>query len=158
MSEHPTVTLEPIGVADAGEVLTLQRAAFVTEAQLYGDPGLPPLTETLAALEADLRAGRGFVARAGHRIVGAVRTATRDGRLHIGRLVVAPDVQGRGIGASLLRAAEAAASVPEAVLFTGSRSVANLRFYFYERHGYRETHRAPLGDEVELVHLAKPLR
>ena len=32
---------------DAGELLTLQRAAYVTTAQLYRDPFLPPLLETL---------------------------------------------------------------------------------------------------------------
>ena len=30
--------IEPAGPADAGELLTLQRAAYVTEAQLYDDP------------------------------------------------------------------------------------------------------------------------
>ena len=32
---------------DAGELLTLQRAAYVSTAQLYRDPFLPPLLETL---------------------------------------------------------------------------------------------------------------
>ena len=34
-----------LGVADAGELMTLQRAAYVTEAQLHDQPFLPPLTE-----------------------------------------------------------------------------------------------------------------
>ena len=32
---------------DAGEIMTVQRAAFVREAQLYHDPDVPPLVETL---------------------------------------------------------------------------------------------------------------
>ena len=40
------VRIERADVADAGEVLTLQRAAYVSEAQLHGDPFLPPLVES----------------------------------------------------------------------------------------------------------------
>ncbi|WP_326603631.1 hypothetical protein [Rhodococcus sp. PD04] len=36
--------------ADAGQLLTLQRAAYVTEAQAHRDLELPPLTETLDEL------------------------------------------------------------------------------------------------------------
>lgn len=36
----------------AGEALTVQRAAYVTEAQRYAAPGIPPLTETVDALRA----------------------------------------------------------------------------------------------------------
>ena len=43
-----------LGVADAGEVLTLQRAAYVTEARAHGDLDLPPLLETLAETRAAL--------------------------------------------------------------------------------------------------------
>jgi len=43
-----------LGSGDAGEILTLQRAAFVTEAQLYGDLHLPPLTQTIEDLRAEL--------------------------------------------------------------------------------------------------------
>lgn len=46
--------ISPADDGDAGELLTLQRAAFVTEAQVYGDPRLPALTETLDELRAAL--------------------------------------------------------------------------------------------------------
>ena len=39
--------------ADAGEVLTLQRAAYVSEAQLYNDAFLPALTQTFDVLVVD---------------------------------------------------------------------------------------------------------
>ena len=76
--------------------------------------------------------------------------------LHIGRLPVAPDWQGQGIGSVLLRAVETAAgSAREAALFTGARSTANLRLY--ARHGYVEQRRERLPGGIELVHLSKPL-
>ncbi|HUG86944.1 MAG TPA: hypothetical protein VMM13_20410 [Euzebya sp.] len=40
-------TIRAAGPEDAREMLTLQRAAYVTEAQLYDDPNLPALTQTL---------------------------------------------------------------------------------------------------------------
>lgn len=49
------IRIEPIEVSHAGELLTLRRAAFVTEAQAYGDPNIPPLTQTLSQLREDLQ-------------------------------------------------------------------------------------------------------
>jgi GNAT superfamily N-acetyltransferase len=153
------LTLRPIRPEDAGEVLTLQRAAFVQEAQIYGTPELPPLTQTLAEVEAELAENLGCVAVDGTRIVGAVR-ARRDGELLlVGRLAIAPDQQGRGIGTRLLAAVEergAAVGATEAELFTGSLSEANLRLYL--REGYVETQRVPGDDGVEQVFLRKTLR
>lgn len=152
------LTVRPIRPDDAGEVLTLQRAAFVQEAQIYGTPQLPPLTQTLAELEAELVDNLGCVAVDGTRIVGAVR-ARRDGELLlVGRLTIAPDQQGRGIGTRLLAAVEergAALGATEAELFTGSLSEANLRLYL--REGYVETQRVPGDDGIEQVFLRKPL-
>ena len=39
---------------DAGEILTLQRAAYQSEALLYGDPELPPLLQTIDELREEL--------------------------------------------------------------------------------------------------------
>ena len=56
--------------ADAGELLTLQRAAYMPEGRLNGSRSIPPLTETLDEVAASLRTtGTVLVARAGHRIV-----------------------------------------------------------------------------------------
>lgn len=152
------VTVRPIRAEDAGEVLTLQRAAFVQEALIYGTPDMPPLTQSLEELEAELRENLGCVALAGSRIVGAVR-ARRDGDLLlVGRIAIAPDQQGRGIGTTLLAAVEErgrAAGATEAELFTGSLSEANLRLY--EREGYTETQRVPGDDGIEQVFLRKQL-
>ena len=102
----PTVDLVPLPPDAAGELLTLQRAAYVTEAQLYDDVRLPTLVQTLDDLVDELAGSTCLAAVAGTRLVGAVRTRERDDVLHIGRLVVAPDQQGHGIGTRLLLAAE----------------------------------------------------
>ena len=47
-------SLVRLGAEDAGEVLTLQRAAYVTEAQAHDDLNLPPLRQSLAEVAAEL--------------------------------------------------------------------------------------------------------
>lgn len=147
------ILIEPIQPSDAGEVLTVQRAAFASESIIYGDPAMPPMVQTLEELDAELRTARGWVARIGGRLVGAIRVREDEDAdlLLIGRLAIAPDMQGSGIGRALLEAAEQHSHAAEAELFTGVRSEANIRLY--ESCGYRRTQR--VGDEI---YLRKALR
>ncbi len=149
------VELQPTGPADAGEILTVQRAAYVTEAQVYGDPNLPPLVQTLADLERELRRGLGLKALLGHRLVGAIRARIEGGTCQIGRLAVVPDLQGRGIGTKLLTQLEAqvALDVARYELYVGSLSLPHLRLY--ERFGYTEFRRERMRSNLELVFLQK---
>ena len=149
------VNVRPMTLADAGEVLTVQLAAFVREGQLYGDVDLPPLVESVGQVRADLEHGLGLVALVGTRVVGSVRVRVEGSSLHIGRLAVAPDLQGRGVGALLLARAEQLTGATEALLFTGHRSESNLRLY--ARAGYVELRRVVVDDRVTLVHLRKQL-
>lgn len=142
--------------SDAGEVLTVQRAAFAGEAQAYADPFLPPLVETLAEVEEAIAAGKVLVARLDGRLVGSVRRVVADGEVEVGRLSVAPDLQGRGIGSRLLAAAEDVPGATTASLFTGHLSAANLGLY--RRRGYREFDRRAASAGVELIYLRKPLQ
>jgi predicted N-acetyltransferase YhbS len=150
--------ISPAGPADAGEILTLQRAAFVSEAQLHGDPFLPPLVESLDQLRGVL-AGTAIVLKAtlGARIVGSVRGQFNGRTCLVSRLIVAPDQQGRGIGAALMTSleSEAVQRAEMCVLFTGHLSIGNLRLY--RRLGYTETHRERVADHLTLVHMRKAL-
>jgi Predicted acetyltransferase len=152
MTGEPVI--RPITTDDAGEVLTIQRAAFASEALIYGDPDMPPLTQTLEELEAELVENLGCVAVTDGRLVGAVR-ARRDGDLLlIGRLAIAPDQQGEGLGTLLLSAVEErgrAAGASTAELFTGGLSEANQRLY--EREGYERTETTADGE----IFYRKPL-
>ncbi len=150
------IELSPISVDDAGEVLTIQRAAFVSEALIYGSVDMPPLTQSLEELEGELHESDGWVARVGGRLVGAIRTREADDLLLIGRIAIAPDMQGSGIGSALLEAAESSSGAEQAELFTGSLSEANIRLY--ESCGYVETERVDTGDGVQEVYLRKRLR
>jgi ribosomal protein S18 acetylase RimI-like enzyme len=127
-----TVHIGPLSVEHAGEALTVQRAAYVTEAQHYHAPHIPPLTETVDELRADLGSGvLAFGAWLGTRLAGCVRGRVDADRMEIARFAVAPDLQGRGIGRALLAAVEAAApaTVRTLWLVTGATSETNLRLY-----------------------------
>lgn len=100
-------------------------------------------------------------ARAGRILAGeheAARALADGDTLLIGRIAVAPDVQGEGIGTRLLSALEQrgrASGCREAELFTGSLSEANIELY--EREGYVQTERIDQGDGTATVFLRKRL-
>ncbi|WP_320064713.1 GNAT family N-acetyltransferase [Micromonospora sp. RTGN7] len=150
--------IAPATPADAGEILTVQRAAYVTEAQHYSAPFLPPLTETLDEILAVLAGPTTvLVARAGHRLVGSARALISEGTAHVGRLAVAPDQQGRGIGTLLLTAVEQACAdrASRFALYTGAASQGNLRLY--RRHGYEIVGNRPDDNGISLAMLEKRL-
>ncbi|SEL28885.1 Acetyltransferase (GNAT) family protein [Nonomuraea pusilla] len=139
---------------DAGEILTVQRAAYVAEAQLYGDPFIPPLVESLAQVRKAVETGVALKAVEDSRLVGAVRGRLSGSTCRVGRLVVVPDLQGRGVGTALLTALHERLPQAEAFdLFTGHLSEGNLRLY--HRLGYRETRRERMDDHLTLVHLRR---
>ncbi|WP_069386273.1 GNAT family N-acetyltransferase [Cellulosimicrobium cellulans] len=142
------ITTRLVTDAEAGELLTLRRAAFVTEAQLYGDPNIPPLTQTLHELRDDLAREDVVTIGAwlGPRLVGSVRVEIEGTKATLGRLAVAPDMQGRGIGTQMLF--EVLPYLPEQTseiwVFTGKDSKQNLALY--TRHGYEEQYDKAAGD------------
>jgi tRNA (guanine37-N1)-methyltransferase len=129
--------------ADAGELLTLQRACWIQEALANEMWDVPALHESLEKVLSDLREWTTLVLRHEGRLVGSVR-GRRDGdEWLVGRLMVAPDLQGAGIGRWLLQQAEEAAppDLEWVGLITGARSEDNLRMY--HRAGYRPRREQP---------------
>jgi tRNA (guanine37-N1)-methyltransferase len=153
------LVIGPACTSDAGELFALQQAAFLPEGLLNGSLGIPPLTETLAALRQVLDEGVVLTARRNGRLVGSVRgQSDDDGSWYIGRLMVAPDLQGQGIGRRLLDAIEAKAppGTSHCRLVTGALSASNIAFY--AGRGYLETEADVDPDGVAIVRMAKPLR
>ena len=146
--------IRPARGGDAERLLALQRLCYRGEAELYGDPSIPPLTQTLESLKHDLGTQTVLVACVEGDIVGSVRAEIMGGTCHVGRLIVHPRLQRRGLGARLMREIEG--RFPTAIryeLFTGHRSEDNLRFY--GRLGYAAIRREPVSNRLQLVYLEK---
>jgi len=143
------------GIEDAPAILALQKRAFESEAQIYQDWRIPPLTQTLASLREEFAGSRVLKAiDAAGVIVGSVRAREAGGACHVVRLAVAPQLQGSGIGTRLLRGIEAEFPAAQRFeLFTGSRSEGNIRLY--ERMGYQRFREQVLSPEVTLVFMEK---
>jgi ribosomal protein S18 acetylase RimI-like enzyme len=154
MTAENAIVVERACVEDAGEILALQKLAFRSQAKLYGDDRLPPLTQTLAGLEADFASKVILKASLDGRIVGSVRGYEQEETCHVARLVVLPGRENRGIGTLLMHALEDAfAHAGRFELFTGHRSENSL--YLYKKLGYREFRRERVSDELTLVYMEK---
>ncbi|ACD93820.1 GNAT family N-acetyltransferase [Trichlorobacter lovleyi] len=145
----------PATAEDAAAILALQQAAYQSEAELYQDWSIPPLTQSLSELQQEIATITVLKACQGTRLVGSVRAVQQeDNSVAIGRLIVLPDLQGQGIGSSLMAAIEAAfPTASRFELFTGSLSLRNIRLY--ERLGYTVFARKQLSPQVELVFMEK---
>ena len=150
----PRFRIERATLEDAPAILALQKLAYQSEARLYDDWTLPPLTQTLEDLREEFSASVILKATEAGRLVGSVRAREANGVCQVGRLIVHPELQGRGVGTMLLRQIEA--EFPRArifELFTGSRSEGNMRLY--QRLGYLRSREKVLSPSVTLVFLEK---
>ena len=151
------IEISPANVEDAAAILALQRLAFQTEAPVYDDFTLPPLTESLKDLEAQFSRKRFLKAVERGQIIGSVRGFLDAATLHVQRLIVHPDYRRRGVGAALLSRIETAFPAARRFeLFTGHKSTGNLRLY--ERLGYRAFRQERVNEKVTLVFLEKTFR
>jgi GNAT superfamily N-acetyltransferase len=150
--------IAPLLPVQAGEALTVQYAAYLAEGRRYGTTEIPPLVETRDELVADLVRPDvvGLAAWLGPRLVGSVRLRGVGGPDPVAfvRFSVAPDVQGRGIGAALIDAAHAVLpSGTTSWLVTGVDSAENLALY--RRRGYTERGRERDAAGVALVRMER---
>jgi len=154
-----SVTISGATEQDAEQIFRLQYLCFQSEAALYGNYRIDPLVQSLDSVRKELTTDCVFVARLGDEVVGSVRGhITDDGAASIGKLCVHPRLQGHGIGARLLRAAEAALAENRGAkkfrLHTGHRSEGNLRLY--KKVGYETVGTSEGADGVPMIVLEKP--
>ena len=142
------------GFCDLPAILELQYLAYQSEAELVGSQNIPPLRQTLHEIQTEfedcvfLKA----IDESGG-IIGSVRARSDGGTLYIGRLIVRPDLQGRGIGTALLLAIEQTSPHARYELFTSSRSVRNIALY--ERLGYVRVREEEVSAGLTFVYLQK---
>ncbi len=139
---------------DLFEILELQKLCYFEHAVRYDNLLIPPLTQDLESIKKDLRNGIILKAVIGLNIIGSVRAYEKEKTCCIGRLIVHPNFQNKGIGSTLLLAIESRyPTVKRYELFTGSKDEKNL--YFYKKHGYAVFKEEDLDPKTKLVYLEK---
>jgi ribosomal protein S18 acetylase RimI-like enzyme len=155
---------------DAPAILELQKLAYQSEARLYDDWNIPPLTQTLDELISDFATKICLKAQAEGKIVGSVKGFQAGETCYIERLIVHPNFQGQGIGTALMAQIESCFdSLSERLLlrqrlrqrqrarrfelFTGHKSNRNIRLY--ERLGYQLFKSEKIDENLSLVFMEK---
>ncbi len=144
------VQIENASKSDLPQILALQKEAYLGEAKLYGDYSLPPLTQSYEEIEEDFRKQLFLKAVNDGNLIGSVRAFDKGGICYIGRLVVDPKYQNKGLGSKLLEAIEA--RFPTSVryeLFTGNKSEKNL--YLYNKFGYEIVRQKKISNSLTLL-------
>lgn len=160
---------------DAPELLALQKIAYQSEAEIYGDHSLPALQQTLDELEGDFERRPAREAGApglpggapeetdrilflkavvNGKIIGSVRGYALDHTAYISRMMVHPYFRRRGIGRRLLDEIEQ--RFPDArrfEAFTGHQSKRNL--FQLSKRGYQPFKTEAFTPQINWVYLQK---
>ena len=145
--------IQKANVNDAEEILALQKLAYKNEAKLHDDFQIPPLVESLDELRNRFKTHVFLKVTNEGEIIGSVRILQKDNTCHIGRLMVHPNFQNRGIATRLLKEIEEMFPCTRFELFTGEKSVKTIRLY--EKLGYRRFKVETPEGNVSLIYLEK---
>lgn len=138
---------------DLDEILALQKLCYQSEAALIDDYTIPPLLQTIDDLNAEFLYMKVLKITVENRIISSVRAFEKNGTAYIGKLIVDPAYQNKGIGSKLLSAVETLFDVNRYELFTGFKSERNL--HVYNKAGYKEFCRETVNDKLTIVYLEK---
>lgn len=142
---------------DLPEILDLQYLAFQSEVNLFKNKKDLPLKQTLDELADELE--NGVILKLvldDDTIIGSVRAYTKDGTIHIGKLMVHPDYRQRGLGTKLMDTIENCFLNTRYELFTASKSVNNIRFY--KKRGYEIFAEKRINEELVFIYMQKPAK
>ena len=157
MEPSGKIVLERASIEDAEAILELQKLAYVSEAEIIDDFTIPPLHQTMDEILSEFDHQVFLKVEVANRIIGSVRSYLERGTCHIGKLIVHPEHQNRGIGTALLHAAEDQFPTAERYeLFTGQKSGKN--WHIYEKAGYHVFRSKVVSKKLTLVYWEKPNR
>lgn len=146
--------IEAAAKSDLPGILALQKKAYLSEAIIYKDYSIAPLRQSLADVKREFEDHVFLKAGNGKDIWGSVRAFEKEGICYIGKLIVSPVHQNRGLGSKLLHKLEV--MFPKAdkfELFTGDKSVKNL--HLYKKNGYEVTDMKTVSSSLTLLFLQK---
>jgi len=140
--------------SDMKEILALQYAAYQSEAKLVNDFSIPPLKQTYDEIISEYENGviLKSIGETGE-IIGSVRAYKDNETVYIGKLIVKPELQGRGTGTKLLFAIEEECPSLRYELFTSDKSIRNIKLY--ERVGYVKFKEEAVNENLTFVYMEK---
>ena len=148
------ILIEKAQKEDLKEILELQYLAYQSEAKLFENTDIPPLKQTIEEVYDEFQKGiilkevddKGV-------IIGSVRAYQKGRTVYIGKLIVHPKMQKKGIGTKLLLEIENEYPKQRYELFTSTKSIDNIRLY--ERLGYKIFKEELVSQELQFVYLQK---
>ena len=139
---------------DLEQILRLQHLAYQSEAILYNDFSIPPLKQTIEEIRQEYAKSIFLKAvNSKGNIIGSVRAHIDNDTAYIGKLIVHPEKRGQGIGTKLLLAIEQECLTARYELFTGDKSIRNLRLY--EHLGYVKFKEHIVTDGLTFIYMEK---
>jgi len=135
---------------DLNDILNLQKTAFLVIAELYDCYDIEPLNQSLESIQHDFSHYLFLKAEYHGEIIGSVRIRKYEDVCWIGKLIVSPQFQNKGIGHKLMTESEKIfPDVKRYELFTAGKSIKNIRFY--ESLGYKITGSVPEAKVPEII-------
>ncbi|MGN0496294.1 MAG: GNAT family N-acetyltransferase [Lachnospiraceae bacterium] len=148
------MNIEKAGSGDLQNILDLQYLAYQSEAKLFNNMDIPPLKQKLEDVFNEYQKGTILKALDEEgKIIGSVRGYLEDGTVYIGKLMVHPHEQGKGIGTKLLLSIEKEFPGYRYELFTSTKSKRNIELY--EKLGYKVFSERKITEELRFVYLEK---
>ena len=139
---------------EATELLALQKLSYRQEADLIGSDQIPPLHETLEALQQSTEIFYGYFLSS--QLAGAVSYKREGDLLDIYRMMVHPDFFRRGIARSLLQFVEGREpGIRRFIVSTGSLNTPARTLY--ERQGFTATSEEKIVPRLWITHFEKAL-
>ena len=148
------ITIDKAQENDLQEILALQYIAYQSEAKLFNNMDIPPLKQTIDEVYDKFSKGT-FLKAVDEKgvIIGSVRAYQENNTVYIGKLMVHPDMQKKGLGSKLLLAIEAKYPNKRYELFTSTKSISNIKLY--EKLGYKIFKKEAISQELQFVYLEK---
>lgn len=148
------MTIETAVISDMEEILALQKLSYISEAEICNDFTIPPLLQSIDDIKNEYASKTFLKAVDSGKIIGSVRANVHDDTCYIGKLIVHPDHQNKGIGRALMNSIESHfQGCNRYELFTGQKSEKNL--YFYQKLGYRIFKEEKVSENLTFVYLEK---
>ena len=149
------ITITKASLDDLKNILSLQKQAFSSEADIYDDfDKSPPLLQTLIEITKEFSESVFLKALLREEIVGSVRGYQVNETVFIKRLIVSPSYQNQGIGTKLMKTIEESFKDNKRYeLYTGHKSTRNLRLYY--KLGYKEFKRIFIHKNLTMIYLEK---